>query len=59
MLARGWAKAQAVVERQEGKLFFNTSLLLLDGAQRERKCRAEWQHLKDFLGMQSVRCAHD
>lgn len=52
-------RATALLERQEGKLFSKTSLLLLDGAQREEKCRDEWQHLKGLRCVQSVSCAQD
>lgn len=57
MQAISWATAFLV--RQDGRLFSKTSLLLLDGAQREGKCRDEWQHLKGLWCMQSVSCAHD
>lgn len=50
MQAIGWATA-FVSGRQEGTPFSKTSLLLLDGAQREGNCRDEWQHLKGLRCM--------
>lgn len=57
MQAIGWATA--ILERVERKLFSKTLLLLLEGAQRDGKCRGEWQHLKGLQCMQSVSCAQD